>query len=148
MKYSAGLIPIDYRILKEMTKEGTELAEFIPLGPSTKALAKRIEGITSNQVAGRIQTLERIGMCVSIPLLPASAGRGFQRTPKGDDFLQDVDDLGVIAALEKVNATINDEHVGPRHGGAQPVIRQEKETPPVSAAELFSPHSYEEDEEL
>lgn len=108
MKYSAGLIPIDYRILKEMTAEGTELAEFIPLGPSVKALAKRIDGITSNQIGGRVRVLEGLGYCVPIPLLPASQGRGWQRTSKGDVFLQAVQDLGIMQALDSANSAVNE----------------------------------------
>jgi len=115
MKYSAGLIPIDTLILQHMTPEGTELAEFIPLGPSTKALAKRIDGITSNQVSGRIRTLEREGMCVPIPLLPASQGRGWQRTPKGDEFLNRAAEAGVVTAITEFNATINTREAGDRH---------------------------------
>ena len=109
MKFSAGLIPIDVRILQEMTAEGTELAEFIPLGPSVKALGKRIDGITSTQISGRVRTLEREGLCVPIPLLPASAGRGWQRTPKGDRLLAEVARIGAMRALQDFNATINDE---------------------------------------
>lgn len=125
MKFSAGLLPIDYRILQEMTKEGTELAEFIPLGPSVKALAKRIEGITGSQISGRLQTLEALGYCVPIPLLPASAGRGWQRTKKGDAFLTLVDARGVMEALAEENTKVNDERNGPSRGGTQPVIRNE-----------------------
>lgn len=90
-----------------MTPEGTELAEFIPLGPSVKALAKRIDGITSTQIGGRIMTLSRESLCVPIRLLPASQGRGWQRTPKGDQLLERVDQVGVMGALAEYNATIN-----------------------------------------
>lgn len=122
MKYSSGLIPIDYRILKEMTAEGTELAEFIPLGPSVKAIGKRIDGITNGQVGGRIRVLESLGFCVAIPLLPASAGRGWQRTSKGDEFLQAVQEDGIMEALGKINATVNDEPKSENSGGNRPVV--------------------------
>lgn len=108
-KYSAGLIPIDTRILEEMTKEGTELAEFIPLGPSVKALAKRIDGITGSQIAGRIRVLEALGYCVPIPLLPASQGRGWQRTAKGDTLLENAREKGVMVAVQEANETVNEE---------------------------------------
>lgn len=98
------LVPIDYRILKEMTPEGTELAEFIPLGPSVKALAKRIDGIVSTQISGRLRILEARGMCVPIPLLPASQGRGWQRTKKGDEFLAVVEAKGVMPAIQEFMA--------------------------------------------
>lgn len=108
MRYSAGLLPIDYRLLSEMSPEGTELAEFIPLGPSVKALAKRIDGITSSQATGRVRVLESLGYCVPIPLLPASAGRGWQRTPKANEFLQAVQDLGIMEAVIQENAKVNE----------------------------------------
>ncbi len=115
MKYSAGLIPIDIAILKAMTPEGTELAEYIPLGPSVKSIAKRIEGITSTQIGGRVRTLEREELCVPIPLLPASQGRGWQRTPKGDRFLEAVETKGVMPAIQEFNSTINTREDGDRH---------------------------------
>ena len=123
MKYSAGLIPIDFRILQEMTKEGTELAEFIPLGPSVKALAKRIEGITGSQITGRLQVLESLGYCVPIPLLPASAGRGWQRTKKGDDFLTLVDEKGVMGAISQENTTVNEDLPDGERKSTRPVLR-------------------------
>ena len=108
MKYSMGLLPIDTLILKHMPEEGTELAEYIPLGPSSRALAKRIDGITSSQIGGRLQTLERLGYCVPIPLLPVSQGRGWQRTAKAVELLAEVVRVGVYKAIDDVNATVNE----------------------------------------
>ena len=105
-RYATGLLPIDYAILKALPKEGTELTEYVPLGTSVRALKKRIEGVSSDQLSARLRLLKTHGFTVPVRIMPVSLGFGWQHTEKAIALFETADRLGVLAAIDAVNQEI------------------------------------------
>lgn len=81
-----GMIPqVDIPILRTLPKQGTNLG-LKPQGATASYLAKKHSEweMTTTEIAGRLKSLEFFGYVVSVPLIPARSGLGWQITKKGE----------------------------------------------------------------
>jgi hypothetical protein len=118
-KHSAGLMEIDYEILRALPIEGTRLVEHVPLAPRVKAITERVTGnkVPSSQIAGRLMALRHMGYAMPVRVMPLMGGHGWQRSHEGDALLKEYDANHKEAELETALDDAADWKLGPRKEG-------------------------------
>ena len=85
------LIPeMDAAILEHLPKQGAKIG-LKPLGKQVKALSKDL-GESGNAISGRMGTLRKHGFAVDVVVQPVGHGKGYQITPRGEEFVRTVKD--------------------------------------------------------
>lgn len=84
-----SLMPVDFALLEILPDEGTMMG-FNPIALHVGSISKRpeFEGISGNQIAGRLKSMSFQGLTVSQIVFPVQRGLGWQRTAKGRELLK------------------------------------------------------------
>ena len=81
------IVPLDYAILDKLPDEGSVVG-YHPLGRTVRVLAPEFEGVDSEQLSGRLKSMELMGLTKGIKVTPVGQGRGWQVTPLGKKLLK------------------------------------------------------------
>ena len=84
--------PLDVAILRLLPEEGSKLG-YHHIAATAKALKSvlfaRDPTVTSAAINGRLRTLKAVGLVMSVRVLPAGGGAGWQVTQRGRDVALD-----------------------------------------------------------
>lgn len=95
---SYQLIELDYAVLGLLADEGTSFG-YQQLGKQVRglvttlneSLAPEVPSVTGPMLNGRLRMMKQMGLTVTVHVLPASRGLGWQRTPKARRLLAERD---------------------------------------------------------
>jgi hypothetical protein len=79
--------PLDYLLLSELPPEGTLVGGWHVIAATVNALVDKYEGITPDALAGRLRSMQEMGLTVDVSVIPVSRGRGWQITEAGQQVL-------------------------------------------------------------
>ena len=86
---SMAILPLDLALLEILPDEGQMLG-FLPIALQVVSIKRRpeFEGISGNQLAGRLKSMQFQGYTTTQITLPTQGGLGWQRTKAGKELLE------------------------------------------------------------
>ena len=86
-RLSDKLTDLDFAILKALPTEGARHGNHT-LAKQVMALKEEIPDATAAQLQGRLRSMRHSGLAISVVVQPVGIGRGWQRTKRGVEVLQ------------------------------------------------------------
>lgn len=88
--YSDLILPLDYLILEQLTPEGTTMSGLYPIGSSTKAIEKGLQGaIAGSAISARIRIMNMLGLAIKVKSLgQGNHAAAWQRSVKAEELLK------------------------------------------------------------
>jgi hypothetical protein len=122
-------VPLDFELLRRMPAQGSmlgyhQLALTVP--HAVKELNKEAPKggeLTSSLVSSRVRSMHVAGLVVKTRVMGAGASHGWQRTPKGEQFLKEQTGKGAgtppLSLVEGEEATDEPENAASEHPGTE-----------------------------